>query len=147
MLPEGSVVPFFAQANAHSKCAAETLGRFFCRSMALQQFIFAMPLMLHWLSPKFIGTPATAPPKSTSKRNKDASRDFIASRNVRNNFTECQELGLRSLCENRPAQFDEPPENAMPVPTNFPRLWWPTCLPACEISPIRAKNRAIQSGG
>lgn len=93
---EGNVLPLLAQASAHSTCAAEeTFDRFFCFSIALQQRMFAMPLMLQWFSPpKLSGTPAKAPPNSTSKRNKDASRDFMATGNVRNNFMRCQELGL-----------------------------------------------------
>ena len=71
------MLPFLAQARAHSNSAvAETFGLLFCLSIALQQGMFAMPLMLHWFSPKPSGTPANAPPKSTSKRNNDASRFF-----------------------------------------------------------------------
>lgn len=110
---EGNVLPLLAQASAHSTCAAEeTFDRFFCFSIALQQRMFAMPLMLQWFSPpKLSGTPAKAPPNSTSKRNKDASRDFMATGNVRNNFMRCQELGLlrcaswTSQCKARTYQF------------------------------------------
>jgi hypothetical protein len=70
------VLPLFAQASTHSNWPAEAFGRFFCLSIALQQRMFAMPLMLHWLSPKPSGTPANALPNRTSKRNNDASRFF-----------------------------------------------------------------------
>lgn len=76
-LLDGNVLPLFAHARAHHNCAAEAFGRFFCFSIALQQCMFAMPFMLHWFSLKPSGTPANAPPKSTSKRNTDASRCFI----------------------------------------------------------------------
>ncbi len=76
---EGNVLPLSAQASAQSNCAAEAFGRFFCLSIALQQCMFDMPLMLQRFSPpKPSGAPANAPPKSTSKRNRDARRFFIA---------------------------------------------------------------------
>jgi hypothetical protein len=76
-LVDGKVLPLFAHASAHNNCAAETFGLFFRRSIALQHCMLPMPLMLHWFSPKPSGTPANAPPKRTSKRNKDANRCFI----------------------------------------------------------------------
>ncbi|MGQ0760832.1 MAG: hypothetical protein ACT4OT_02260 [Acidobacteriota bacterium] len=76
-LLDGNVLPFFAHARAHNNCAVETFGPFFRRSIALQHCMLPMPLMLHWFSLKPSGTPANAPPQSTSKRTKDASRCFI----------------------------------------------------------------------
>ena len=77
-LLDGNVLPLFAHARAQSSCAAETFGRFLCLSIALQQCMFAMPLMLQRFSPpKPSGTPANAPPTSTNKSTKDASRFLI----------------------------------------------------------------------
>lgn len=42
-----------------------------------------------------------------------------ASGNVRNNFSECQELGLLR-CRDGPAQCAKPAEGPIRVPTNFP---------------------------
>jgi hypothetical protein len=61
------------------------------KSIALQHSISMLP-MLHWLSPKLIGTPANAPPTSTSRRNKDASRDFIATVTLLKNGNSRQSL-------------------------------------------------------
>ena len=83
----GNVVPLFAHASAQSNWAGETFGRFFCFSIALQQCMSVMPLMLQWFSPpKPSGTPTNAPPKSTSKRNKDASRFFISTGTLVKNY-------------------------------------------------------------
>lgn len=87
----GTVVPFFAQSSAQSNSASDTLVLCFCSSAALQQSMSMPPPMLQLLSPKFSGTPATAPPRSTSKRNKDTSRNFIARLTVRSKFITCQE--------------------------------------------------------
>src|SRR5438128_5832637 len=76
-LPGGEVVPFCAQLSAQHNFASATSGVSSCRSAALQQSMSIMPPMLHSLSPKCRGTPANALPKSTSKRNKDASRFFM----------------------------------------------------------------------
>ena len=73
--PVGKVVPFWAQLSAHSNSPSE-LVLCFCSSAALQQSMSIIPPMLQLLSPKRSGTPANAPPKSTSRRNKDASRFF-----------------------------------------------------------------------
>jgi len=74
----GNVVPFCAQLSAHSNSSSRVnFVRLCCRSIALQHSMFMRP-MLHWLSPKLRVTPANAPPKSTTRRNKDASRRIIA---------------------------------------------------------------------
>ena len=79
---DGKVVPFCAQLRAHKSSASAILVVSFCRSAALQQSISIIPSMPHSLSPKGRGTPANAPPASTSKTNKDASRFFIFDRSL-----------------------------------------------------------------
>ena len=74
----GSVLPFCAQLSAHSNSSSPIFGFSFCSRAALQQSMSIMPPMLQWFSPKFSGTPANAPPKSTSKRTKDPSRFVIS---------------------------------------------------------------------
>lgn len=72
---DGAVEPFCKQLSAQHSRAASTSGVSFCMSAALQQSIPSIGWpMLHDCSPKCRGTPANAPPDSTSKRIKDASR-------------------------------------------------------------------------
>src|SRR5581483_5824123 len=74
----GNVVPFCAQLSRHSNSSSlVNFVRLCSKSIALQHSMSMLP-MLHWFSPKLIGTPANAPPKSTSKRTNDARRCFIA---------------------------------------------------------------------
>jgi len=74
---DGSVVPFCAQLIAHNNSSSAVSFALCCSSsIALQHSISMLP-MRQWPSPKLRGTPANAPPKSTSKRIRDASRCFI----------------------------------------------------------------------
>ena len=78
-LAGGEVVPPCAQFNAQHNFASATSGVCLWSSAALQQSIPSIiSCMLHSPSPNLIGTPANAPPASTSKRTKDASRFFIS---------------------------------------------------------------------
>lgn len=116
--PIGKVVPFWAQLSAHSNSASE-LVLFFCSSAALQQSMSIIPPMLQLLSPKWSGTPANAPPKSTSRRNKDASRFFTTnvtllktinkSQRFRSQRDQCPALSRQGLCPAKSCQY--PPDN------------------------------------
>lgn len=88
--PVGKVVPFCAQLSAHSNSASETLVLCFCSSAALQQSMSIIPPMLQLLSPNRRGTPANAPPKSTSKRIKDVSRFFTTNATLLKTISESQ---------------------------------------------------------
>jgi hypothetical protein len=89
---DGNVVPFCAQLSTHNNSSSwVNFARLCSNSIALQHSISMLP-MLHWLSPKLIGTPANAPPTSTSKRNKDASRDFISTITLLKNGNSRQSL-------------------------------------------------------
>jgi len=73
----GEVVPSLAQLSTQQSFASATSGLDSCISAASQQSISIMLSMPHSLSPKCKGIPAKVLPVSTSKRNTDASRDFI----------------------------------------------------------------------
>ena len=73
----GEVVLSLAQLSAQQSFASATSGPDSCISAASQQSISIRLSMLHSLSPKCMGIPARVLPASTSKRNKDASRDFM----------------------------------------------------------------------
>jgi len=73
----GDVVPFWAQLKTQQSLASATSGVSSLRSAAAQQSMSIIPCMPQSLWPAGKGTPAKAPPNSTSRRNRDAIRVFI----------------------------------------------------------------------
>lgn len=73
----GEVVPLCAQFSAQHSFASATSGVISWSIAFLQQSMSIMLLMSQSFPPNVSGTPANAPPKSTSKRTRDASRFFI----------------------------------------------------------------------
>ncbi len=91
----GDVVPFCAQIKTQYSVATLISADSDCMSAALQQSMSIMPFMLHSLSPKGSGTPASAPPASTSNSMRDVSRFFIVTSTLLNNPP--RRLGFQSI--------------------------------------------------